>query len=489
MTFDEMKGSLERLPKSNRWVQMGDKLPWAGFEKVYNKSLKNDLVGANNRPGRMVIAALIIKHKLNLSDEETILTIQENPYMQYMCGLTEYTDKPIFDPSLFVTIRKRITIDDINNLTLELAKKAQSIKKKEDGDSGEANPSVTQPTDLKADATCADAEMRYPTDIDLVEDGSKYIDRLLDKVSAIKGVHKPQNERNRIRAEYLYIIKRKHKGAKLIKNALERMLPLLHRDILTLLNLIGVDNETYNRLNCTQKRTLQAVIDMYHQQDYMLREGKHTCPDRIVSIHQPHIRPIVRGKAKAKVEFGAKIGVAIVSGYSYIDHHSWDAYNESSDLTVHIDAFEKRFGEKPKRFFGDKIYLNRDNRKELKKDGIEIMGAPLGRPPKNPTSEQIQRVKIGTSLRNEAEAQFGTGKRIYRANDIRAKLPNTADCWTAMCYFVKNLTKFMGELCRVLTEICRLLRHFCSESLFLPFVSNPRNGLQPIWKESSKCII
>ena len=490
LTFDEMKGSLERLPKSNRWVQMGDKLPWAEFEKVYNKHLKNDAAGASNRPGRMVIAALIIKHKLNLSDEETILTIQENPYMQYMCGLTEYTDKPIFAPSLFVIIRKRITIDDINNLTLELAKKAQSVKKKDDNDGdGGGNPAETRPTDLKADATCADAEMRYPTDIDLVEDGSRYIDRLLDKVSAIKGVRKPQNERNRIRAEYLYVIKRKHKGAKLIKNALGRMLPLLYRDILTLLNLIGVDNDTYNRLNCTQKRTLQAVIDMYHQQDYMLREGKHTCPDRIVSIHQPHVRPIVRGKAKAKVEFGAKIGVAIVSGYSYIDHHSWDAYNEACDLPVHIDAFEKRFGAKPGRFFGDKIYLNRENRKKLKKDGIEIMGAPLGRPPKNPTPEQTQRVKIGTSLRNEAEAQFGTGKRVYRANNIRAKLPDTADCWTAMCYFVKNLTKFMGELCRVLTEICSLLRHFCSESIFLPTGDNLRGHYRPIWVETHRSIV
>lgn len=487
LTFDEMKGSLERLPKSNRWVQMGDRLPWAEFEKVYNKSLKNDLVGASNRPGRMVIAALIIKHKLNLSDEETILTIQENPYMQYMCGLTEYTDRPIFDPSLFVTIRKRITIDQINDLTLELAKKAQSARKKDDGD--DANPGVTHPTDLKADATCADADIRYPTDIDLVEDGSRYIDRLLQKVSAIKGVRKPQNERDRIRTEYLRVIKRKHKGAKLVKNALERMLPLLYRDILTLLNLIGVDNETFNRLNCTRKRTLQAVIDMYHQQDHMLREGVHTCPDRIVSIHQPHVRPIVRGKAKAKVEFGAKIGVSTVSGYSFIDHHSWDAYNEASDLITHIDLFEKRFGAKPKRFFGDKIYLNRDNRKELKKDGIEIMGAPLGRPPKNPSPEQTRRVKIGTSLRNEAEAQFGTGKRVYRADNIRAKLPNTADCWTAMCYFVKNLTKFMGELCRVLTEICRFIRHLCSEYIFLP----TDNGLRPYFRlvrgEALRCIV
>lgn len=468
MTFDEMKGSLERLPKTNRWVQLGDTLPWAEYEKVYNKRLKNDHVGAGNRLGRMVIAALIIKHKLSLSDEETILTIQENPYMQYMCGLTEYSDQPIFDPSLFTTIRKRITIADINALTLELAKKARQIKEKEDKkDSGndKGGNSVaadkTQPTDVKADATCADAEVRYPTDIDLVEDGSKYIDRMIDKVCGIKKIRKPAGvERNRIRAIYLNVIKRKHKGSKLVRDALTRMLPLLYRDILTLLNLIGVDDETYGRFNCTQKRTIQAVIDMYHQQEKMLRLGTHTCDNRIVSIHQPHVRPIVRGKTKAKVEFGAKIGVSIVDGFSFIDHHSWEAYNEASDLTTHIEKYKERFGMEPERFFGDKIYLNRDNRKILKERGIQIMGRPLGRPPKNPADEQLERERIGVSLRNEAEAQFGTGKRTYRANNIRARLPETAQCWTAMCYFVKNLAKFMRELCLVLIETWSRIRHF-----------------------------
>lgn len=467
MTFDEMKGSLERLPKTNRWVRMGDMLPWTEFEKVYNRRLKNDTVGASNRPGRMVIAALIIKHKLNLSDEETILTIQENPYMQYMCGLTEYSDKPIFDPSLFVTIRKRITIEDINALTLELARKAQQKDKESDRDEdgrGGDSPDTTRPTDLKADATCADAELRYPTDIDLIEDGSRYIDRMLDKVCGIKKIRKPSTtERNRIRAIYLNVIKRRHKGAKLIKDAITRMLPLLYRDILTLITLIGVDDDVYAHFTRTQKRTIQAVIDMYHQQETMLRKGIHTCENRIVSIHQPHIRPIVRGKAKAKVEFGAKIGVSIVSGFSFIDHHSWDAYNEASDLTIHIEKYKNRFGCKPERFFGDKIYLNRENRKILKEKEIQIMGKPLGRPPKNPSEEQLERERIGTSLRNEAEAQFGTGKRAYRANNIRAKLPDTAQCWTAMCYFVKNLTKFMRELCLVLIEIWVRVRHFCTK--------------------------
>lgn len=53
----------------------GDSLPWMEYEKVYNKRLKNDTVGASNRQGCVVIAALIIKHKLGLSDDETILAI------------------------------------------------------------------------------------------------------------------------------------------------------------------------------------------------------------------------------------------------------------------------------------------------------------------------------------------------------------------------------------------------------------------------------
>ena len=249
-------------------------------------------------------------------------------------------------------------------------------------------------------------------------------------------------------------------GAKPVKDAPARMLPLLYRDMLTLLNPIGVDDETYGRFNRTQKRTIQAVIGMYHQQEGMLRGEKHTCENRIVSIHQPHVRPIVRGKAKAKVESGARIGVSIVSGYSFIDHHSRDAYNEASDLTIHIEKYKERFGGEPRRFFGDRIYLNRNNRKILKDKGIQIMGGPLGRPPKNPGGEQLERERVGISLRNEAEAQSGTGKRAYRANNIRARLPETAQCRTAMCHFVKNPAKSMRELCLVLVEICVRIRHF-----------------------------
>ena len=96
--------------------------------------------------------------------------------------------------------------------------------------------------------------------------------------------------------------------------------------------------------------------------------------------------------------------------------------------------------------------MTKENRRKLKDLGIQCMGARLGRPPKVKSREQIDNERIGNSLRNEVEAAFGTSKRVYRADNIRAKLPGTAECWTGMCYFVKNLTKFLRGLCRVLTE-------------------------------------
>ena len=127
-----------------------------------------------------------------------------------------------------------------------------------------------------------------------------------------------------------------------------------------------------------------------------------------------------------------------------------------SYFTIQIQLFKERFGYLPATILADKIYLNRSNRDILEDFEIHSYCKPLGRPPKEPPSDEMKsRMAKAIGERNEIECSFGTGKRIYRANDIRAKLPDTARCWTGMCYFVKNVMKFLRELCLALTEIWR----------------------------------
>ncbi len=466
--------SFDELDKNNRWVKLGDLLPWTELEKVYNSRLGNKVKGAGNKPARMIIGACIIKHKFSLSDEETVSMIQENPYMQYLCGLPEFSDKPLFDPSLFTTIRKRITIEEINKLTVELlnrelaAKEARELEEQGHKGDSEEPPATSSEgngaefTDsqnrthkgvLKVDATCADAEVRYPVDADIIHDGCKTADRYIKKICEGLHIRKIRSCYSDARSFYLKFVKRKKKGTKLIRSTISAMLSCLNKDLRKLAALFVEYQGSRDLLQPHEQRFLRATFDMYAQQSEMFNEKKHQCKDRIVSIFQPHVRPIVRGKSKAPTEFGAKIGAAVYEGYTFIDHHSWDAYNESTDLSLQIRLFQERFGYLPATILADKIYMNHSNRKLLEGYEIKTYCKPLGRPPKQPGSpECLRKMDKAIGERNEVECSFGTGKRIYRANNIRAKLPETAECWTGMCYFVKNVMKFLRELCLDLFE-------------------------------------
>ena len=446
----ELQQSLAGLSKANRWVKLAENLPWDKIENEYNKRLRNAHHGAGNKPARMVVGALIVKHVESLSDEKTIQVIQENPYMQYLLGLPCFTEKPVFVPELFVLVRKRLDEKFFNMLTLMLAEADDSKPKAEDTDDEGHEHGGT----LKVDATCCDAEVRYPTDTNLLEDGSRLIDRLIDKFCARHHIRKPQTHRVEARQAFIECTKKKRKGKKLTDKTRLTQLRCLQADIQVFLDFLG--RHASNLLECFSRhdrKCLQAAFRMFEQQKMMFEEDVRTCADRIISIYQPHLRPIVRGKAKAKVEFGAKTGVSIVNGYTYVDHLSWDAYNESSDLSLQTELYRQRFGLLPKEVQADKIYLGKDNRKYIREKHMDCFNRPLGRPPKEENDVHLEDKRRAIGERNEVEATFGTSKRVYRANNIRAKLDDTADTWIGACFFAKNVMKFLRGLLRLIFGI------------------------------------
>lgn len=100
-----------------------------------------------------------------------------------------------------------------------------------------------------------------------------------------------------------------------------------------------------------------------------------------MSITQPWFRPIVRGKTKSPVEFGAKFDLGIGdNGLGRIEKISYDAYNENVVLKEAAERFWKRTGHYPERILADQIYRTRENRKYCKVNGIRLSGPKLGRP-------------------------------------------------------------------------------------------------------------
>lgn len=96
------------LNPENRWVKLAETIPWDALGTAYYENFKSPSQGRPVKSARLVIGAVIIKHKLVLSDRETIDQITENPYLQYFVGLSSFqTEKP-FDASLLVLIRSRM---------------------------------------------------------------------------------------------------------------------------------------------------------------------------------------------------------------------------------------------------------------------------------------------------------------------------------------------------------------------------------------------
>jgi len=446
-----------KLQKDNRWVILAEKLPWDELATIYYRSL-NPSMGAPAKDARLVIGALIIKHTLGLDDRETLETIRENMYIQYFLGLCEYTYQDVFDRSLFTTLRYRMGEDKFDAMTCELIKLAdmskhgQKKQKQQDGTPGN-NPGKTaeKPEDLSKnkgklllDATVADQMIAYPTDFGLVANSRQESERIIDVIcKKLNITQKPRTYRRNARKAYLDLAKKKHKTKKEIRRGIGKQLRFLRRNIKSIHQLLDKAETQPFPLDKRGQKIFFVIQHILDQQMEMHRNRTHSTDDRIVNIYQPYVRPIVRGKDKVKVEFGAKIGVSLVDGYARIDTLSWDAYNEGTDLIKQVEAYKDLKGYYPEVVIVDKIYGTQDNRAYLKKYGIRFCGKPLGRPRKvTLTPYQKLKQKIERGIRNQIEGKFGQGKNAYNLSKVRTRTAKTSESWIACIVFIMNLIKF-----------------------------------------------
>jgi IS5 family transposase len=199
-------------------------------------------------------------------------------------------------------------------------------------------------------------------------------------------------------------------------------------------------------LNRKQYKNLLVIHEVYRQQQWMYDNQENKIADRIVSISQPHVRPIKRGKAGAATEFGAKISASLVDGFAFVDRISWDNYNEAGDLKEQIESYHNRFGFYPESVHADKIYRNRANRKFCQKHGIRLSGPALGRPPKQIDSQRELQARQDELERIPIEGKFGQAKRRFSLSKIMCKLAQTSEAAIAVTFIVLNIERWLKAI-------------------------------------------
>ena len=440
------------LNMENRWVKWSKVIPWDDLAAYYYKTMDAQQ-GRPCKNARLVIGALIIKHKLTLSDEETVLQIQENPYLQYFVGFNRFaSDELPFVPSLFVEIRKRMGAEvfaGFEQVILEKIGKSKRSPDKQQSHQGK----------ILVDATVAEQAIRYPTDLSLLNEAREISEKLIDALYARSDwTKKPRTYRRQARKQYLVIAKNKKPSMQVRRRGLREQLQYLRRNLHHIASLLDALGCRPFPLSHKLQRQYWIIQQVYAQQDAMYRSKTNRCEGRIVSIAQPHVRPIVRGKAGKKVEFGSKLSVSMVDGLAFVDHMGWDAFNESGDLQQQVEKYRRRFGCSPEVVLADQLYGTRANRSYLRQHGIRFGGKALGRPPKVSVENaervrQLKQQRIQDSReRIPIEGKFGQGKNGYRLNYIRAKLQKTSEAWVKCIFLVMNLMVLLKQLGKTFTH-------------------------------------
>jgi len=254
---------------------------------------------------------------------------------------------------------------------------------------------------------------------------------------------KVRTYRQRARKEYLRVAKRRRASKKVMRKGIRKQLQYLSRNLRYIEELRG--KEGSGKLSRKENRDLVVIKELYEQQKYMYENKVHSVSGRIVSISQPHVRPIVRGKVGTPVEFGAKISVSVVDGYVFLDRLSWENYNESGDLIYQVEKYKKRYGYYPESVHADKIYRNRENRRYCEELGIRLSGPPLGRPKKKRDKVKEKQVRQDEIDRIAVEGKFGNGKRKYGLGRIMSKRADTSESSIGMIILVMNMEKILRD--------------------------------------------
>lgn len=352
------------------------------------------------------VALMFLKSYTGQSDDGLVEMLNGSIHMQMFCGVLIDPAHPIKDGKIVSAIRNRIA-------------RALDIKELQKVLYGKWGGSLQDKDLCLTDATCYESHLRYPTDVKLLWECCEWLQALLAKTCKTLKENLPRNKYHDIdRARLAYAKQRKHANAA-TKKLRQRLLNLLSKQIgqwnkLCKIYTVGI------ALSAEQSKRLAALKEVCRQQSDLA--DKKVVKHRIVSIDRPYIRPIVRGKENKRVEFGAKVNNIQIDGISFIEHHSFEAFNEGIRLKQCVEYQKELTGIEVKRVGADTIYANNDNRRYCTENGIATCFVRKGPKPKDEDVDMSTARRIIGTLRSTAmEGSFGNQKLHYGVGRIAAR--------------------------------------------------------------------
>ena len=357
------------------------------------------------------IALLILKHYTCLSDEMLIDRLNTDWCMQYFCGV-QLNARRIKDKNLVSWWRGYIGGHlDIKELQSVLI---QSWK-----------PYMEQTHVTMMDATVYESNIRYPTDVKLLWESIVKIYQVIQGKRKLLKLRTSRSNYHKHKKNYLGYQRNRRKSKRKDKKLRKQLLKYLSR---LLEGLQELQSRYEFNLSNKESKQITHIKTVYAQQHGLLYGDKVNVKHRIVSLHKPYVRAIIRGKEVKPVEFGAKVHKVQVGGLSFIEHLSYENFNEGTRLKQSVALHQKHFG-KCSQLAADAIYATNENRRYCNTMEIATSFIPKGRQGKLQEQKSAMRSVLSTVRATVLEGSFGNEKNHYLLHKVKARTQATEIAW------------------------------------------------------------
>lgn len=381
------------------------------------------------------VALMFLKMYTQLSFPKLLEELNSNIHYQIFCDIAIDPLHPLTNYKLLDHIANEIA----NNLR---------IQQQQDLLAETWKPYMHDLDTIYTDATCYESEMRYPTDTKLLWEGIEKSYGITCKLCSGLGLRLPRTKYNDVEGAYLVYRKQRRHSNSQTRKITRRLVNLLDKILKEVRRIKREHADADDLLGAMEERDLEIITRMFRQQKKHFLKGSNRdrIPDRIVSISKPYVRPIVRGKERKNVEFGAKCNNILVDGISFIEKISFNAFNEGSRLKHCISLYKRLFGVDVTKIGGDSGYADSENRNWCKDHHIITSFAKRGRPAGKKTDKDFVRQELARVRATSMEGSFGTQKEHYALRRVKARKRKTEIMYIFFGIHTANVVQLAGKI-------------------------------------------
>lgn len=380
----------EQLNPEHELLVLARKLDWHGIHKVVKSFYK--LRGRRAKDSRLMVGALILKHRFKLSDEQVVAGLNENLYWRALCGLDGQIGLrrhvSVLDASSLTKFRRRLGADGIARI--EGCIRTQLV-----------DDAAIDPTAMYIDTTAQEKNVAYPVDTHLLNKGQERLRKTINKLKKLGLKVKVRNFSRKAKRAVLL-------AAKLGGNRKERIdaankeLIQINRDVQKAVKeALRAKNPKFNKrkqekikkVKSDLRRLNELVNRVIHQTKQRMKDVH--VPNKVLSLHEPKVAAIPKGKRSKPNEYGSKVALSTDNNGFVVTHQEYD-HNvfDPKTLETAVDQWEEACGQAPDELAADRGFHTDDlpaNVQAIPEVAIPTKGMKKHKNHKMPKFKRLQR--------------------------------------------------------------------------------------------------